>query len=78
MRGDLHISIGNLILQRLKEKKRSIAWLALEVGRDDSNLGKTLKNSRFIHVDLLFRISIVLEEDFFAYYSQQLTDTQRR
>jgi len=66
------IDIGKLILQKLKEKKRSVAWLAGEMGCDDSNLGKTLKNNRYIYSDLLFRISILLEEDFFAHYSQEL------
>jgi len=66
------IDIGKLILQKLKDKSRSIAWLAREMGCDDSNLGKTLKNNRYIYADLLFHISVLLEEDFFAYYSQEL------
>ena len=66
------IEIGNLILQKLKEKDRSIAWLAKKIGCDDSNLGKTLKNGRFIYLDLLFSISEALEEDFFAHCSQKL------
>jgi len=64
--------IGKLILQKMKEKDRSMAWLAREVRCDDSNLGKTLRNSQFIYFDLLLRISAALEEDFFEYGSQQL------
>jgi len=67
-----NIDIGELIFQKLKEKERSLAWLARQVGCNDSNLGKSLKNNRYIYTDLLFRISQALEEDFFAYYSQTL------
>ena len=64
------IDIGKLIIQKLKEKERSIAWLARHVNCDDGNLGRMLKSSRHIHSELLLRISIALEEDFFAYYSE--------
>ncbi len=66
------INIGELVLQKLKKEGRTLVWLANQVGCDDSNLGKILKNGKYIHCDLLFRISNALEEDFFAYYSQKL------
>jgi len=72
------IHIGDLILQKLKEKERTMVWLAKKVGCNDSNLGKTLKNSHYIYIDLLLRISIALEEDFFAYCSQKLKEKQSR
>jgi len=68
--------LGNLILQKLEEKQRSMVWLAQKVCCDDSNLGKTLKNSQFIYFDLLLRISLALEEDFFAYGSQLLKEAK--
>jgi plasmid maintenance system antidote protein VapI len=67
--------IGEIILQKLKEKDRNVAWLAREIGCNDSNLWKTLKNSQYIHFDLVLRISKALEEDFFAYGSQKLKET---
>ena len=74
-----NIDIGQLIFQKLKEKDRTLVWLAKQVGRDDSNLGKKLKNnSQYIPVDLLLRISIALEEDFFACYSQKLKELKGR
>jgi len=72
------IHIGELILQKLKEKERSIAWLAHKVGCDDSNLSKILKNSRYIYDELLFRIAVALEEDFFAHYSRRLKEILNR
>ena len=68
------IDIGNLILQQLKDEGRTLVWLAKQVGCDNSNLTKMLRNSRYINVDLLFRISIALRKDFFIHYSQKLKE----
>ena len=62
---------GELILKRLKEKERSIAWLARQISCDRANLGRLLKNSEHIHGELLWRISTVMDEDFFAYCSEE-------
>ena len=64
--------IGELILQKLKEKDRSVSWLAKKVDCDKSNLCKVLKNSQYIHYDLVYRISQALDEDFFAHGTQKL------
>ena len=72
------IHIGRLIVQKLKEKERPVAWLARQVNCDDANLGRLLKNSQYIHTELLLRISIALEEDFFVYYSQKIKDMQQK
>ena len=72
------LDIGELILQKLKEKDRNIVWLAKKVGCDDSNLGKMLKGKRYIYPDLLLLISIALEEDFFVYYSQKIKELSER
>jgi len=72
------IDIGRLIAEKLKAKERTVMWLAKQVGCDESNFRKTLKNSRFIYCDLLLRISMALDEDFFVYYSQKLKDMDNR
>jgi hypothetical protein len=72
---DIHI--GKLICQKLKEKERSVAWLARQINCDDGNLGRLLKNSKYIHSELLWRISIALEEDFFIYYSEKIKVLQK-
>ena len=69
------IIIGELILKKLKEKGRSVAWLAKQINCDVSNLCKTLKNSQYIYFDLIYRISKALDEDFFVYGSQKLKET---
>ena len=63
--------IGKIVRQKLEEKERSITWLAGKTNCSSSNLCKLLKN-KFINHDLLFQICIVLEEDFFSYYSNEL------
>jgi hypothetical protein len=67
------IHIGKLIKQKLDENDRSISWLAKKVGCDRGNLFRALLQNE-IQAGLLFRISIVLEADFFAYYSDKLKD----
>jgi len=69
-----NIYINQKILQKLKEKERSIACLARQVGYDRDNLRKILKNNHGIHADLLFNVSIALEEDFFICYSQEFKE----
>jgi len=66
------IPIGELIKQKLKDNDRHISWLAKKVNCDRSNLYKKLKNNN-IEINLLFRISEILQEDFFAYYSEMLS-----
>jgi len=65
------ILIGEIIKQKLKDTDRSMAWLAKKVNCDSSNFHKRL-NSNHFDVDLLFRISEILQEDFFALYSERL------
>jgi hypothetical protein len=68
--------IGELILQKLKEKNRNVSWLAKQIDCDVSNLSKTLKNSHYIYFDLVYHISKTMDEDFFAYGSQKLNETK--
>ena len=64
--------IGRLIKETLKEKERSVAWLARQVGRNGCNLGRTLNDDAHIHSELLFRIAKILDEDFFVHYSEMV------
>jgi len=66
---NVSIHIGEEIRKQLTIQKRPVAWLARELYMDPSNLRKMLKNAYF-PTDLLYRISILLDTDFFAYYSR--------
>ena len=65
------VPIGEIIKQKLKENDRSMAWLAKKVNCDSSNFRKKLNNNN-VEIDLLFCISEILQEDFFAGYSEML------
>jgi hypothetical protein len=73
MTANAEIDIGQRILQKLVDKERTITWLAEKVGRDRGNLYKTLK-FKSIDSDLLCKISIALEENFFALYFKKTED----
>jgi len=70
----MELHIGKRILQVLKEKERSVAWLARKISYDDANLGRLLRSNKHIHSELLLRITKVLRYDFFAYYSDFLRE----
>lgn len=73
----LEIHIGDEIRKQLNIKKRSVNWLADEMGCDQSNLNKKLKKP---HLDypLLHHISEVLDVDFFALYSLSLSEKKEK
>ncbi|MDR1757613.1 MAG: XRE family transcriptional regulator [Bacteroidales bacterium] len=62
------IDIGIKIKTVLKEKERSVSWLAKKINIDRSNLTRIL-NSKTMNIDLLFAVSIALDYDFFGYCS---------
>jgi len=61
------IDIGELILQKLKEAKRPVSWLAEKICTDPSSLRKKLKKGS-MNTELLRRISKALDYSFFRYY----------
>ena len=70
----MKVHIGDEIRKELLKQERSVTWLANNIeDADPSNLRKQL-NSQHIKADSLFEISVVLKKDFFAFYSQELSD----
>ena len=70
MQGEL-IHIGNLIKQKLNEQERSVAWLAGKIGYHRTTLMRILQKYS-IDSELLCRISVELEVDYHALYSQKM------
>ena len=66
-----NIHIGNRIKQELGRQERSIAWLARQVYCDRSNLSRLLQN-QYIDMDLLQRISTILNHNFFKEISDMV------
>ena len=62
------IHIGALIRDKLKEEERSIAWFARKLHCDRTNIYKIFQKQH-LDSELLLKISIVLNYNFFSHYS---------
>ena len=67
------IHIGRLIREKMKEERRSVIWLADEIGCERDAVYKIF-DKQSIDVDLILRISIALKINFFCYYSDYYRD----
>ncbi len=67
------IHIGNLIEIELRKQERSVSWFANKLYCDRTNVYSIFKRES-IDTALLLRISIVLEHNFFHYYTEQYLD----
>jgi len=68
---EFEFEMGPKVKEILDERERSVAWLAKKIPYDKGNLCRVLKQ-RHIHPNILWRISKILEHDFFKYYSAGL------
>lgn len=68
MNGKENINIGHLIQMQLKADKRSVGWLAREIGCTRNHVYKIFNKSS-LDSDLIFRISKAMNFNFFQYYS---------
>ena len=62
--------IGKIIQQKLNEKDLTISWLARQICYDESNLCRKIKDNN-LSKELIYRISVVLKEELFSYYSEE-------
>ncbi len=62
-------SIGNLIKKELERQERSVSWFARKLSCDRSNVYRLFQKES-IDTNLLARISIILNHNFFADLSQ--------
>lgn len=63
--------IGLLIKEELEAQERGVAWFSRKIHLDRSNVYRLFQKSS-IDTELLRRICIVLDKDFFALYSRSL------
>ena len=69
-------SIGSLIKDELFRQERTVTWLARKINCDRRNIYNVFART-YIDTELLFRISLALNVDFFAYFSRALTSAGR-
>lgn len=67
------VPIGKLIKEKLDERGLTATWLADRIPCGRANIYKIF-NKNSIDTELLFRICVVLEFDFFKYYSQEMEE----
>lgn len=63
------IHAGLLVRAELTRQRRTVTWLASQLAMQRPNCYRIL-HSPSMHTDLLWRISVILEHDFFADFSQ--------
>ena len=66
------LHIGNLIKEELEQQERTVSWFARKLYCDRSNVYKIFKRPT-IDTELLLRISVILNRDFFADYRAKMT-----
>lgn len=62
------IPIGKLIQEKLEEKNLTVVWLSRQIPCSRTNIYKIF-NKNSIDTEMLYRISQILEFNFFQYYS---------
>lgn len=63
--------IGQKIRERLDEKEHSVVWLSRQLACSRTNVYKIFEKAH-IDTQMLTRISLILEYDFFAVLSSEL------
>lgn len=65
------IHIGNIIKKQFEAQEGSVSWFAKQLCCDRTNVYSIFKRES-IDTALLEKISIILNHDFFKYYSQDI------
>lgn len=67
------LHIGKEIQNVVKEKNCTVSWLARELSCSRTNVYKIFERP-YIDTITLYRVSLVLNHDFFAHYTHDLID----
>ena len=71
-----NIHIGQLIREQLKADQRSASWLAREIGCTRNHVYKIF-NRPSLDADLILKISVALNFNFFRYYSAEFFEAMK-
>lgn len=66
----LNVHIGEEIKKRIKEKGITIVWFSSQLSCTRANVYKIFEK-KSLDTDLLLRISVILDYDFFELYSEE-------
>ena len=73
MENNGNIHIGHLIREQLKADQRSASWLAREIGCSRNHVYKVF-NKPSLEADLILKISIAMNFNFFQYYTAEFIE----
>ena len=65
------VYIGKIIEDELRRQERSVTWLSRKIHCARRNI-YSIFSRPYIDTELLYRLSVALNTDFFQYYSQAL------
>ncbi len=69
--GQAPIFIGKIIEEELRRQERTVTWLSRKIHCDRRNI-YDIFSRHTIDTDLLYKLSLVLNKDFFSYFSSNL------
>lgn len=68
------VHIGKLIEEELHRQERTVTWFAKKLYCERTNVYNIFKRQS-IDTELLLRISVILNRDFFIYYQKEIEET---
>lgn len=71
-----HLHIGQLIQDQLKKDQRSVGWLSRQIPCSRNHVYKLFKRPS-LDGELLLRISIVMQFNFFQYYTAEFLQAMK-
>jgi hypothetical protein len=71
-----NLHIGQLIQDQLKKDQRSVGWLSRQIPCTRNHVYKLFKKAS-LDADLLLRISIVMQFNFFQYYTAEFLQSMK-
>jgi hypothetical protein len=71
-----NLHIGQLIQDQLKKDQRSVGWLSRQIPCTRNHVYKLFKKAS-LDADLLLRISIVMQFNFFQYYTTEFLQSMK-
>ena len=76
MENQQEIHIGKQIKDELRRQERTVTWLAHQLCYERTNV-YSISRRKSIDAELLLRISQILHYNFFTFYTNQLSPTDR-
>lgn len=70
------IHVGSLVRAELSRQNQTVTWLANQLGIQRSNCYRIL-SAQSVHTAMLERLSIVMQHDFFAEYSNLIKNNSK-